>query len=65
MLLVNSLTSRQLLSNPTSLLLVGSLTSDLPVNTAARTTRMSAQGTLLRDCVLVAAIVLLLHSPGC
>lgn len=62
---MNSLTSRLLLSSLTSLLLVGSLTSDLPVNTATRTTRMSTRGTLLRDRVLVTAIVPLLRKAGC
>lgn len=51
-----------LMNSLTSLLLLDSLTSDLPVNTATRTTRMS---TLLRDRVLVTAIVLLLRKAGC
>lgn len=59
-LLMNSLASRLLLSPLTGLLLLGSLTSDLPVHAPARPTRMGAQSTLLREGVLMTAVVLLL-----
>jgi hypothetical protein len=60
LLRVNSLPRRLLMSPLPSLMLIGSLAGNLAVHTAARATRMGAQSTLLRDGMLVAAVVLLL-----